>query len=376
VAYRSVVDNDDFSIPSRFESDDDILAYGNDCISRGLRFLEGQPAYADIEKGKAIIHSMETYEEAIPDKLSHVRVPRIKRQIREIVATLSNLRPTWDYVSTDPRKYEDQANVLNKLMKSWYFNEEVDRSVRKALQYAATEGTGYLYMTYEKPLRSTTGRIKLTPLGAMGYIPFQQGMDNKIQNAEVGIVCTEIPVQKARRIYKRPDLQPTNSTATNLVKGVTKMITNMISPYLAAGGKNRQKNTESNTPTVNIYHIYIKDDSINRTGEPIKMGNFSADGKPLDNFSYIVPSMGDPILTGRTTPLYSDGQPQLNPFTDDTELTEETRPAEAADCMLYPNLRVIIMSPTDLIYDGPSQFWHGKIPIVQFRFSSSRLTGV
>jgi hypothetical protein len=25
------------------------------------------------------------------------------------------------------------------------------------------------------------------------------------------------------------------------------------------------------------------------------------------------------------------------------------------------------MSPTDLIYDGPSMFWHGKIPIIQFK---------
>lgn len=363
-------DNDNFDIPSRSEPDEEIIAYGNRCVATGLSFLRAQPAAPDIEKGKSIIHSMETYEEDIPSKLSHVRIPRIKRQIREVVSTLSNLRPTWDYVSNDPAKYEGQANVLNKLQRSWWFGEEVDRSIRQALQYAAVEGTGYLYMTWEKPLRQTTGRIKLTPLGAMSYIPLQQAMDNKIQNAEVGIVCTEIPVQRARRLYKLPHLKATNNTATNLIQGagLKGLITNVISPYLRAGGPTRNKNAAANVPTVNIYHLYIKDDSINETGEPIKMGNFSADGKPLDNFSYIVPSLNDPIPTGKMIPQYTDGQPSLNPMTNEPVLTEETRPAETADCMVYPNLRLIIMTPTDLIYDGPSMFWHGKIPIIQFRF--------
>lgn len=362
-------DINNYTIPSRVASEDDIVAWGNSAISNGIAFLRSQPAFADIAKGRGVVHAMETYDEAIPNSLSHVRVPRIKRQIREVTSRLADLRPTWDYVSNNPALYENQANVLNKLMRAWYLGEEVDRSIRQALQYAATEGTGYLYMTWEKPLRQKTGRIKLTPLGAMSYIPFQQAMDNKIQNAEVGIVCTEIPVQRARRLYKLPNLQATNNTATNLVQGggLRGLITNVLSPYLSAGGTNRNRNQAANVPTVNIYHLYIKDDSLNETGQPIKMGNFSADGKPLDNFSYLVPSMGDPIPTGRMIPEYEDGQPRINPMTQEATLTEETRPAEAADCMLYPNLRLIIMSPTDLIYDGPSMFWHGKIPIVQFR---------
>ena len=360
----------DLPIPDRRAKESDRLAYGNQIVDRGMAFLRAQPAAADIQKGRNIVHAMETYDEALSDKLSHVRLPRIKRNVRELVATLSNLRPTWDYVSNNPTLYEEQANVLNKLNKAWFYNEEVDRSIRQALQFAATEGTGYLYLTYEKPLRAKTGRIKLTPLGAMSYIPFQQGLDNKVQNAEAGIVCTEIPLQRARRLYRRNDLQPTNSTATNLVQGggVRGMITNMVgSVYMAATGANRNKNAGANVPTINIYHIYLKDDSINESGAPIKMGNFSADGKPLDNYSYVVPSLGDPIPTGRMMPEHTDLGPAVNPLTGDIQLTEETRPAEASDCMLYPNLRLIIMSPDTLIYDGPSMFWHGKIPIVQFR---------
>lgn len=357
---------DDFDIPSRDASEEDVLDYGNKCIDRGLTFLRGQPAYPDISKGRQIVHALETYEEAIPDKLSHVRVPRIKRQIKEIVATLSNLRPTWDYTANDPAKYESQSNVLNKLHRAWYFAEEVDRSIRQALQFAASEGTGYLYMTYEKPRRSRHGRIKLVPLGSTSYIPFQQGMDNKIQNAEVGIVCTEIPVQKARRVYHRRDLRPTNNTATNLVapnSGIRELISNVFSVYLRASGANRRRNGTGNTPTVNIYHLYIKDDSLNETDSPIHMGDFDEQGRPKNNYSYIVPHMGQPLPTGKKIP-----SGETNPITLEPVLRDETRPATEADCMLYPNLRLIIMSPDTLIYDGPSMFWHGKIPIVQFRF--------
>lgn len=369
-------DADDFEIPSRDASDDRKIAYSNQVIDRGLAFLRAQPAYPDIIKGREVVHGLDPAVEAIPDKLSRTRVPRIKRQIKEIVSTLSNLRPTWDYVSNNPSLYESQANVLNKLARAWYFGEEVDRSIRQALQYAATEGTGYLYMTYEKPLRASTGRIKLMPLGALSYIPFQQSMDNKIQNAEVGIVCTEIPVARARRLYKLPHLQATNATATNLVKGggtgVRGMITNMVNavgPYLAAGGPNRNKADAPNTPTVNIYHLYIKDDSLNESGDEIKMGPHKSNGDPDSNFSYTVPTMGQPIPTGKFTARKGgDGQPEIDPITQQPILIEETRDAEAADCMLYPNLRLIICTPNEIIYDGPSMWWHGKIPIVQFRF--------
>lgn len=357
-------DNDELEIPSRTATEDDKLEYCNHAIAKGLSFLRAQPAYADVDKGRAIVHAMETYSEAIPDKLSHVRVPRLKRQIREIVATLSNLRPTWDYVSNNPYMYESQANVLNKLHRAWYYGEEVDRSIRQALQFAAVEGTGYLYLTWEKPLRASTGRIKLTPLGAMQYIPFQQSLDNKVQNAEVGIICTEIPVARARRLYHKPDLQPTNTTATNLVKGgIRELITNVMSPYLRASGPNRRRQSESNTPTVNIYHLYIKDDSINKSGQPVKMGEFNSKGEPATSFSYIVPSLNDPIPTGRYFPT-----DQINPMTNEPVLEAETRPAEAADCLLYPNLRLIMCTPDEILYDGPSMWWHAQIPVVRFRF--------
>ena len=54
-------DADGFTIPDRGEREGNILAYGNAVISKGLTFLQGQPAYADIAKGRSIVHSMETY---------------------------------------------------------------------------------------------------------------------------------------------------------------------------------------------------------------------------------------------------------------------------------------------------------------------------
>jgi hypothetical protein len=360
-------DDADFSIPSRDTSDTERISWGNAVRDRGLSFLMAQPAWPDLQKGRNLIYSMETYDpsiEGIPDKLSRVRVPRIKRNTREIVATLSNLRPTSNYVPNDPQQYEQQANIFNKTMQAWYFEKRVDRSIRKALQYAATEGTGYLYMTWEQ------GWPKLTALGAASYIPFQQGMDNEIQNTEIGIVVTEVPLQKARRIYKLPHLQASRSQSSTLVAPTNTVdISTNMSAYHKAAGPNRGNNGERlNVPTVDILHLYIKDDSINNSGAPVKMGSFDGD-KPLDDFSYVVPYVGQPLPTGRMTEKPRGDQPGsiLNLVTGDPLLVPETRPATEADCKLYPNLRLIQMTPTDIIYDGPSFFWHGKIPIVQFR---------
>ena len=356
---------DDFDIPDRNASEEDILDFGNKCYIRGLQFLKLQAPYPDISKGREIVHSMETYTEPVPDKLSHVRVPRIKRQIKEIVATLSNLRPTSDYTANDPTKYENNANVLNKLYRAWYFGEKVDRSIRSALQYAGTEGTGYLYIYYDKPLRSSQGRIKLMPLSADSYVPYMQGSDSRVQNTEVGCIVTELPVKKAREMYNRSDLQPTSYSSMNSVQpntGIRDLISNVVSIYLRVSGQNRRRGG-GGVPMCKIYHLYIKDNTVNRSGQPIKMGNFDENGKPLDNMSYTVPSVGSPILTGLMVPSL-----EMNPGTGEPVLRPETRPATEADCLLYPNLRLIIMTPDTLISDGPSPWWHGKIPVVQFRF--------
>ena len=97
------------------------------------------------------------------------------------------------------------------------------------------------------------------------------------------------------------------------------------------------------------------------------MGEFKKDGSPATSFSYTVPYVGQPIPTGRYIPQYTDGKPQLNPMTNEPALVEETRPAEQADCLIYPNLRLIMATPEKVLYDGPSMWWHGKIPLVQFR---------
>ena len=64
-------------------------------------------------------------------------------------------------------------------------------------------------------------------------------------------------------------------------------------------GRTRQT-ANGSFPTVNIYHGYIMDDSINMSPTPIQMGAYGT------NWSYDVPSLGDPIPTGLVGP---DGQP-------------------------------------------------------------------
>lgn len=350
---------DSYTVPRASATEDTRLGWLRDAMAEGNKFLHSQPAWKDIRKGRDIVESLVTYDEDIPDKLSHVRSPRLKRQIKEIVATMSNIRPTWDYISNDKEKYDSQANVLNKLHEAWYSNTFADRKIRKALQYAAVEGTGYLYTTWER--KRGHGEIRLAAGGAESYIPVQQGSSNDIQDCYDGIWKTEIPIDAARKLYPEfaTRLFPTNEHATYLSRAA-EIATTMLSPFLAASGPRKQKE-QRNVPTVDIYHHYIDDDAINLTDRVIPMG------EPGTSWHYEVPYVGKDIRTGLRRATQEDGQPKYD-LTGEPAYEDITRPATYEDCKLYPNRRLIIVAGNVIVYDGPSMWWHGKIPVVQFRF--------
>src|SRR5215470_1650700 len=65
-------------------------------------YLESQRAYPDIDKALDIISG--DYAQVTPQGRSHVRINRIKRQIREIVSTISDLRLVGEF-KTENKKF-------------------------------------------------------------------------------------------------------------------------------------------------------------------------------------------------------------------------------------------------------------------------------
>src|SRR5258706_15028012 len=71
------------------------IGWLSEARKEGSNYLRGQAAYPFLDKALAIISGM--MDEQIPKNLSDLYVNRLKRQSRELVATISNLRPLWGY---------------------------------------------------------------------------------------------------------------------------------------------------------------------------------------------------------------------------------------------------------------------------------------
>jgi hypothetical protein len=310
-------------------------------ISQGESFLQSQQAFEDFDRAIEIIAGKMPNR---PAKLSQLHLNRLKRQIREVVGTLSNLRPLWGYKSDNPL-YDRHTEILNKLILGWWHTQFVDRAIRESLQYAAVLGTGYLSVAWERDLwNAGRGDVALKSHGPRDVLPIQLGSDMDIQRAYAVIIKTEVPLAQAHTMY------PTMAHRINqdrespsILQRAKETVSRYASPVL--GLSNQSASNPDAHPTVDIFNIYIIDSSINDSGADIHMGDAGT------NWDYSVPFVGKQVGTGM---FDSNGQEILHTIT----------PEEAA---LYPRRRLITCTRSCILKDGPSPWWHGKVPLVQFR---------
>jgi hypothetical protein len=318
------------------------LAVIDRLLSQGEAFIRSQRAFDDMEQAIEVIAGTRAKR---PAKLSQLHLNRIKRQIREVVGSLSNLKPLWGYKSDNPL-YDRHVEIINKLILAWWHYQFVDRSIREALQYAAVLGTGYITMGWDKDLWFTgRGDIKLTAHGPKDILPVGLPADNDLNKAYAVIIRTEVPLSQAVAMYPEhaPYLVPDRDGPSWFAKAKEK-VQRFASPVLNFASTITAAGTEI-FPTIDIFNIYVRDTSVNYSGADIPMGD------PGTNWAYKVPWVGKQVPTGTLKP---DGTPQMH----------EIGPDEA---LMYPRLRLITCTRTHVIKDGPSPWWHGRIPVVQFR---------
>jgi hypothetical protein len=292
------------------------------------------------------------------DGQSNVGYNKTERIAREIVASLANFRHEGEFkVTWDDRLY-DQAHVLTDLDRNWYRTTYANEAHRAALQYAVATGTAYLTQTWDKnfwsPLR---GDIKLSALSPEDVTFVQLPKSHDIQRAYAVIIREEMPINlaKATYAYDNPQfaasLVPDRDSPGWLQKGLQK-VQQFLAPALRVAGRSPSQDQRASFPTVDIFHMYTVDASVNDSGAPRQMGPFK-DGRAQTNWAYTVPAIGDPIPTD-----------QINTLTGNYF----TIPATHEHCRLFPLRRYTIFSRTAMGYDGPSPYWHGEVPLVRLRF--------
>lgn len=334
-----------YLVPNRSKSEDFKHGWLTDALRDGESYLKSQRNWSSIDKAVDILsgHGLDK----VPKNLSRVHLNMLKRDVKEAVATLANMRPLWGY-KTDNSDFANLANILNKMLMSWYLGTFADRSVRQALQYAAGTGLGWVSPVWENDMWVTgRGDIALKVYGPRDVIPFQIGRDHNIQRCYMVTIRDEVPLALAMAAYplQIDKLSPDRTSPTWMKKGLRR-VQKFLSPVLDRFGPGRGKESdESEFPTVDIFRSYIIDLTYNDTDRPISMGDVGT------KWHYIVPPYGSEIPTGENT---SGGQALY-------------RKAELADSMLYPLRRLIKWTSQGILSDNTAPDWHGKAPVVPFQ---------
>jgi hypothetical protein len=334
-------------------SPDEMFSWSQQMLSDARSFLRLQPAYKFIQDGMDIING--DSEVTNVASLSNVKTEATVRNTREIVAAQTNLRIIPAFKS-EAEQYREQNQILNKGFMCWQNMTFADRRLRGAWQYASAAGTGYIGPRYDPNYYYRgKGDIVWDRYGPLDVLPLGLPTDLNLQGAYAVGLRKKMPVHQVWRMFplQRDNIKP--NRVTTLGKGmVIAQAVKFASAVLKRFGQGARQPEEASTwDTVDVYYIYIDDDSVNETGHPLQI--CGPDGQWGTSWSYTVPFVGQEIHTGR---MLNGGQP-------------ETRTAKREDCLIYPNRRLVIATDSCIINPAPehqsSYRWDGRLPIAQFR---------
>lgn len=345
--------------PSRFEAPfvwdgrqdsliaDSLKGWMREAVREGEWFLKNQTSYQFIPMSYRLMGDIGFDD--LPETLSKASNNFVKRDIRELVESLSNIRPIIAFTS-DNREFDDQADILNKCWRAWYTDSMADRDIRKALQYAAVEGTGYLTIEWDPDYwRPGRGDIRLNALGVDSILPIQITPDWDLQKAYAVIIRREWPITwiYSRYPHLRDHLTPDDAPSTSRWKRILTRVMQAVTPT-PHNTYGQQRGYRSEDPLaasmITVYDIYILDNTSNMTGRDLIV----EEGTP---WSYKVPTYGGPTFAG---------------YMDD-EGNQVQRPANYWDSRMWPLRRHLTLTNTCVLRDSTNRYWHGKVPVIPFR---------
>lgn len=340
-----------YEIPAYGTSGDRLHGWLLEARQEGEAWLSSQKPATNWAGAVELMDEGDATSEA--SSMSNTTYPKAKRTARELVASLSSFRHAGEFVTLWDNTLYDQAHMLSDLDVNWGLTTNPWAAHRMTLQNAVIKGTGYWVEEWDKDFWGPNkGDIRLTALDPSDVTFVQLPRDRDIQRAYMVIIRYELPINLAKRIYSRVNgsfaqaLVPDQESPSWLQKGLQK-VQQFLSPALRVAGRTRQ-NAQGSFPTVNIYHGYTMDGSLNEGFDPMEMGAYKT------NWSYVVPPRGGEVKTDI-----------LNPATG----ALWTRPAKEEDCLLFPLRRLSIWSNTGIAYDGSSPWWHGDVPVTRVWFN-------
>jgi hypothetical protein len=329
-------------------SEDELVDWAKNIVQDGLTYLRLQPAYRFIQDGIDLVNGDNDLVDSTA--LSNARGELTMRNLKEVVAAQTNIRIIPAFKTEIP-EFENQEPILNNTFMAWQSGTFFDRRLRQGWQYATGTGTGYVGIRYDANYwYRGKGDIVADAYGPLDVLPVGMGRQHDLQKAYAVAVKVETPLHDAWRLF--PECIDKIKASRENAKGrgtVTSRAVKFASSVLRRFGPGSLiENEAAPWEMVDIYYIYVDDDSVNSTGHPLPMG------QPGTSWFYTVPYVGQELKVGETR----GGQPVI-------------RKATVEDCRLYPMRRLVIATQEACMNADPSAqvspFWHGRVPIVQLR---------
>ena len=300
----------------------DVIGWGLEAVEEGEAFLKAQRGFSKVPE--TIDAIMADDQDLRSGALSGTRSNHIGKIAGDLAALMTDIKPFWNY-KTQNSRYEPQAINFGKLSVHWYLQRQIDLKLTEAIKYWSAAGTGYTHQFWNE----NTLDLDMSAEDPRDVLPIRPASTHTIQDAMGVVLRRERTVNYLRRQYpsKANEIHADrDGSAANMgmnTSRVGRLIESLGSPfwnYVARFGVARKM---PRIPTCDVFTMYVDDDRRNEKSEPHPVGEFTADGKPANNWSYWV---------------------------------------EPGD-LLYPRKRCIVFTRSAVLYDGPSIYWHGLYPI-------------
>ncbi len=303
-------------------ADKAILDWATEAIREGEAVVQNNRGYDRINEMQDAIMGEQAADALRPGSFSRLNLNHFAETAGDLAASLTDTKIFWEYKDSTGR-YDRQQELAQKMASLWWSNRLVDLKFANVVKYCLTEGSGYAHLTWDSDIQD----MNLMAEDARDVLPIRPPTDYvTIQECQGVILRRGKTVNYLKHKYPTaaPYIQADRDgsfTRQNAQTRAAKLMDQMglksgfiQNLYASLGGSAQAK--QPPIPMADEFTIYVKDDSVNETGENVVMG------EPLSNWAYIV----------------KPGQP------------------------LYPRLRCLVLTRSAKLYDGPSPYWHGLFP--------------
>lgn len=304
------------------------------CITgmlEGEQYLRNQPMYEYISQTREYLLNMkDTLRGSLG--LSDIQVNELWRIYNLLAGDWTDINPIWRYESAN-HKYQRQAKIHSVLATHNYIRSGSDGQLNLASRQALESGSGVLGVEWIPQ----KGDLSLVSYNPDDVLPIRPTDPHSYQGCLAVCKRREVTVNYAKQMFpQHADYIRADRDASLAGLGMKhrESLRSRIASVSAFDIVDTMDALPAQKlgamPVVDLFYMYIDDRSVNETSQPIMMGDWDIDqnGKPFArNFwSYIV------------------------------------KPGQAK----YPIKRLIIFTRKCVLYDGPSQYWHGMFPFVKF----------